>query len=40
MPMLSGHIHLQATQSQTQSKSGKRVYLSIRTTDRPIDDRG
>jgi hypothetical protein len=39
MPTLRSHTHLQATQSQAQTKACKRVCLPNRTTDRPTDDR-
>jgi hypothetical protein len=38
MPTPRSHTHLQATQSQSQTKACKRVCLP-RTTDRPTDDR-
>ena len=39
MPTLRSHTHLQATQSQAQTKACKRVCLPNRTNDRPLDDR-
>ena len=39
MPTLRSHTHLQATQSQAQTKACKRVCLPNRTIDRPTDDR-
>lgn len=39
MPMLRSHTHLQATQSQAQTKACKRVCLPNCTADRPTDDR-
>ncbi len=39
MPTLRSHTHLQATQSQAQTKACKRVCLPNRTADRPTDDR-
>ena len=39
MPTLRSHTHLQATQSQAQTKACKRVCLPNRTADRPLDDR-
>jgi len=39
MPTLRSHTHLQATQSQAQTKACKRVCLPNRTTDRQTDDR-
>jgi hypothetical protein len=39
MPILRSHTHLQATQSQAQTKACKRVCLPNRTADRLLDDR-
>jgi hypothetical protein len=39
MPTLRSHTHLQATQSQAQTKACKRLCLPNRTTDIPTDDR-
>jgi hypothetical protein len=39
MPSLRSHTHLQATQSQAQTKACKRVCLPNLTTDRQLDDR-
>jgi len=39
MPTLSSHTHLQATQSQAQTKACKRVCLPNRIADRQLDDR-
>lgn len=39
MPTLRSHTHLQATQSQAQTKACKRVCQPNRTTGRPTDDR-
>ena len=39
MPTLRSHTHLQATQSQAQTKACKRVCLPNRTADRPTGDR-
>ena len=39
MPTLRSHTHLQATQSQAQTKACKRVCLPNRTTDRQLHDR-
>ena len=39
MSTLRSHTHLQATQSQAQTKACKRVCLPNRTADRQLDDR-
>ncbi|MCA0335085.1 MAG: hypothetical protein LCH44_14190 [Bacteroidetes bacterium] len=39
MPTLRSHTHLQATQSQAQTKACKRVCLPNNTTDTPTYDR-
>jgi len=39
MPALRSHTHLQATQSQAQTKACKRVCLPNRTADRQTDER-
>lgn len=39
MPTLRSHTHLQATQSQAQTKACKRVCLPNNTTDSPTYDR-
>lgn len=39
MPTLHSHIHCQAPQATASTKTWQRVFLSLRTTNRQLDDK-